>query len=98
MSCRAARGSMLEERLDPVEHTDEALGSEHHHEQEHQPVDDLVVVAELVTEETHVRVLDPVRHPEIEGGAQDRAPQRLDATDDQHHEDAETKLHAEVAR
>ena len=40
--------------------------------------------------------LEAVRHPDVERGAEHRAPQRPDTADDEHHEDPETELDAEL--
>src|SRR5687768_8359572 len=89
---------MLEPPLDAMEDPDESFGEEDHHEQQHGSVDDLVVLTDLVTEQIDVQLLEEVRQPEVEGGTEDRPPQRFEAPDDQHHEDPKTELDAELLR
>ena len=92
----ALERAMLHRGLDPVEDSDETLGREDHHEQQHRAVDDLVVLADRIAEQIDVEFLEAVRHPDVERGAEYRAPQRPDTADDEHHEDPETELDAEL--
>ena len=94
----ALHRAMLRRVLDPVEDPDETLGCEDHHEEQHRAVDDLVVLADRVAEQIDVELIEDVRHPDVERGAEDRAPQRPDPADDEHHEDPETELDAELGR
>ena len=105
----AVRGTDAVEadRLQQPADTDQPDGERDHRDHEERAEEDVAEVAEAVLLPEGVdreldpgdaehTALQPLRHEDVEGGADDRPPAGVDAAEDQHHEDAEPQVDAEL--
>ena len=85
---------------------DETLGVGDHHDHEQRPEDDVLEVAgvvnlalqrqrELRPRDPEDAALQPLRDEDVEERPEDRAPARIDAAEDEHHEDADAEVDRE---